>query len=280
MPRHPAEIFGYPVDSRTRDAARCRANHWCPFLDQECDKKSRLIDYPMGVCSVEYDADVVALCPKRFLQGKTVFADIAVHHFAGLDNLVVFGEVSVRGAAHLGRFDYVIARHEPLGVRLDDFVAVEIQTGQTTNTGRLVRALQDFVAGTKITEASYRFGLNMADIWKRAFTQILTEGIVLERWGHKIFWVVQEPIYRDLEARYRLGSLPYDDSHATVFVLYDLKRAGNSYELQQTRILSSTVDGLFDAFRTNLHVPAKRRFVEKLEKDLKDTVRPSLELRL
>ncbi|HUW13942.1 MAG TPA: NotI family restriction endonuclease [Anaerolineae bacterium] len=280
MQRHPAEVFGYPVDIHTREAAQCRTNHWCPFLDQQCDKKSRLIDYPMGVCSVEYEGDVVALCPNRFLQKKTVFRDIAAHHFGGLDNLVVFNEVSVPGAAHLGRFDYVIARHEPLGMRIDDFVATEIQTAQTTNTGRLVRALQDFMDGRPVTEMSYRFGLNMADIWKRAFTQILTEGLVLERWGHKIFWVVQEPIFRDLEARYRLGALPYNDSHATIFALYDLKRAGNSYELVQTRIMSSTADGLFDAFRTNLQVPPKRRFVEKLEKDLKETVRPSLELRL
>lgn len=280
MPRRPAEVFGCPVDSHTKEATQCRTNHWCPFLDQQCDKQSRLIDYPMGVCSVEYEGDVVALCPKRLLHKKKVFADIAAHHFGGVDNLVVFNEVSVPGQAHLGRFDYVIARHEPLGTRIDDFVATEIQSGQTTNTGRLVGALEDFMAGRQVTKTTYGFGLNMADIWKRAFTQILTEGLVLERWGHKIFWVVQEPIFRDLEARYRLGALPYNDSHTTVFALYDLRRAGNGYELVQTRIMSATVDGLFDAFRTNLQVPAKRRFVEKLEKALKETARPSLELRL
>jgi len=280
MPKRPAEVFGHPVDVQTGAAVECRKEHWCPFLDQQCDKKSRLLDYPMGVCSVEYEGDVVSLCPKRFLQEKTVFADIADHHFGGRDNLVLFNEVGVPGAPHLGRFDYVIAKHEPLGSRIEDFVAVEMQTGQTTYTGRLVQALQDFMDGKQVAERTYAFGLNMADIWKRAFTQILTEGVALEHWGHRIFWVVQEPIFRDLEARYRLGTLPYDDSHATVFALYDLRRVGNGYELVQTRMMSSTVDGLFDAFRTNLQVPPKRRLVEKLETALKETVRPSLELRL
>jgi len=280
MPRHPAEVFGYPVDSQSKAAVQCRTNHSCPFLGRRCNKQSRLIGYPMGVCSVEYDGDTVALCPKRFLQEKTVFVDIANHHFGGPDNLVLFNEVGVPGAPHLGRFDYVIARHQPLSSQIEDFVAIEMQTGQTTNTGHLVRALEDFMGGRQVTETTYGFGLNMADIWKRAFTQILTEGLVLERWGHKIFWVVQEPIFRDLEARYRLGALPYNASHTTVFALYDLRRAGDSYQLMQTRMMSSTVDGLFDAFRTNLQVPAKRRFVESLEKALKEAVRPSLELRM
>jgi hypothetical protein len=278
--KRPAEVFGHPVDVQTAEAVRCRIAHWCPFLDQQCDKKSRLLDYPMGVCSVEYQGDVVALCPRRFLQEKTVLVDIAHRHFGGRNNLVVFNEVGVPGAPHLGRFDYVIARHEALGSRIEDFVAVEIQAGQTTYTGRLVQALRDVMAGGQVSHKTYAFGLNMADIWKRAFTQILTEGIVLERWGHKIFWVVQELVFRDLEVRYRLNRLGYRDSDTTVFTLYDLRRIGHKYELVQTRMLSSSIDQLFDAFRTNLEVPPKDRFVEKLENSLAEAARPSLRLHM
>ena len=63
VPRHPAEVFGHPVDSETTEAMLSRGSHWCPFLDQQCKKQSRLIDYPMGVCSVEYEGDVVGVFP-------------------------------------------------------------------------------------------------------------------------------------------------------------------------------------------------------------------------
>ncbi len=46
----PAEIFGYPIENRTKEAESIRAKHWCPFANNICHKKSRLIDYPFGVC--------------------------------------------------------------------------------------------------------------------------------------------------------------------------------------------------------------------------------------
>jgi hypothetical protein len=124
--------------------------------------------------------------------------DIADHHFGARNDILLFEEVSVPTALALGRFDFVLARHKPLSSEIDDFVIIEMQTGQTTSTGGLVNALDDFMQGKEIEGRSYPFGLNLADIWKRAFTQVLTKGIVAERWGHKIYWVVQEPVYQDL----------------------------------------------------------------------------------
>jgi hypothetical protein len=138
------------------------------------------------------------------------------------------------------------------------------------------------IRGKDVGGTTYGFGLNLADIWKRTFTQILTKGIVLEHWGHKIYWVVQEPVYQDFLNRYRLHGMTYDPQHSTVFAIYDLKRTRDRYELYQTRIESSTVDDLFDAFRTNFAVPSKQAFMQKLkrriEKNAKTSVRLKLEL--
>lgn len=92
MVKRPAEVFGHPIDVESNSH---RERHWCPFVDEECNKKSRLIDYPMGVCSVQYGEDVIALSPRRFLQDKTVFHDIADHHFNDRHDLLVFSEISV-----------------------------------------------------------------------------------------------------------------------------------------------------------------------------------------
>ena len=247
----------------------------CPFLDKRCTKQSRLINYPMGVCSVQYGEKTIALCPNRFLQNNVVFKDIADHYFKTRNDLVVFSEI---GVANTGTFDYVMVKHKPLSSDIEDFVVIEFQTGQTTGTGKLVQALEDHIAGKDITGKSFGFGLNLADIWKRSFTQILNKGIVLESWGHKIYWVVQEPVYQDFINRYNLRNMKYKTAHKTVFVIYDLEDSDNKYQLNQTRIRSSTIDNLFNAFRNNPNIPSIEEFVCKLESKLKAKLELKLEL--
>jgi hypothetical protein len=116
----------------------------------------------------------------------------------------------------------------------------------------------------------------MADIWKRSFTQILNKGIVLEKWGHKIYWVVQEPVYQNLLDRYNLNRMRYNKEHSTVFAIYDLRDKRGKYELYRRRIESSTIDNLFKAFRNNPNIPSRDAFVGKL----KTKLRAKMELKL
>jgi hypothetical protein len=53
----------------------------------------------------------------------------------------------------------------------------------------------------------------------------------MENWGKKIFWVVQEPVYKNFETRYNLQNLKFNPEHSTVFALYDLKGAGETFNL-------------------------------------------------
>lgn len=282
MARYPAEVFGYPADVVSAQPQRDRQRYWCPFTDNRCDKKTRLAPYPMGVCSVQYDDQVIAICPHRFLQRHTVFRDIAQHYFGSQSDLLLFREISIPKAVGLGRFDFVLVQHKPLSSEILDFVTIEFQTGQTTNTGDLVQALGHFMANEPMIGRIYGFGINYADIWKRAFTQVLTKGIVMERWGHKVYWVVQESIYRDLLDRYQLYDLDYTSSDSTVFAVYDLERDRDEYSLRQTRYQSATIAGLFQAFRTNLEVPSKDAFIarltERIEKGLDNRLRVGLKL--
>jgi hypothetical protein len=278
--KHPAEVFGHPIDDDSAEARHDRQRYWCPFVNQPCDKKTRLLPYPMGVCSVQWGEHVIALSPRRFLQGNVVLRDIATHHFGTTENLLLFEEISIPHAAHIGRFDYVLARHAPLSSRIEDFVVIEFQTGQTTSTGKLVEGLRDFIEGRTVAGATYGFGLNFADIWKRAFTQVLTKGTILERWGHKIYWVTQEQVYQDLLNRYSLHSMTYDGAHNTLFLVYDLKRASDRYELVRTRVQSSSIDQLFHAFRSNLDVPPKDEFLAKLASRAGSSIGADAQLKL
>ncbi|MCD4717059.1 MAG: hypothetical protein K8R45_10000 [Desulfobacterales bacterium] len=265
MAKHPAEIFGYPFKEVSNLPKKGRKKHWCPFADDKCNKQSRLIKYPMGVCSVQYGDNIIALCPRRFLQNNIVFKNIADHYFKTRNDLVVFSEI---GLSQTGTFDYVMVKHKPFSSDIEDFVVVEFQTGQITGTGQLVQGLKDCMKGEDIEGNSYGFGLNLADIWKRSFTQILNKGIVLENWGHKIYWVVQEPVYQDFLNRYNLNGMAYNDDHSTVFVIYDIKQHPEKHELFQTRMESSTIDDLFRAFRNNSNIPSKETFLNKLKAKL------------
>jgi len=112
-----AEVFGFPLNSRSAEAEEARRRHWCPFTHSRCAKQSRLLDYPFGVCSVQYGADICAICPRRFeergaLPGTPkVLEEMARHYFGDINNVVAFSEV---GLPNIGTIDYVLARHAPI----------------------------------------------------------------------------------------------------------------------------------------------------------------------
>jgi hypothetical protein len=256
-------------------AKETRANHWCPFVDKVCYKQSRLIQYPFGVCTAQFNGEQVALCPRRFLDAHTVFTDIAQHYFNKTSDILVFSEVRLEA---IGSFDFVMVEHKPMSADIEDFVAIEFQTGQTTGTGKLVQGLKDFVAGESIVYKSYGFGLNLYDIWKRTFTQVLNKGVIMEAWKKKIYWVVQEPVYKYFETRYSLQRLSYKPQHSTVFALYDLKSGKDRFDLLASREISATMDQLFDALRNNPNIPSVDTFLAGLKRKIETEAQISLHL--
>lgn len=269
MEKYPSEVFGHPTKGKSHRAHEDHRNYWCPFTDARCIKKSRMIDYPMGVCSVQYGVQPIAICPVRFMQDDVIFKNIADHYFGTRSDLLLFKEV---GLPNVGNFDFVMVKHKAMSSEIEDFVIIEFQTGQTTSTGKLVEALEDSMKGIDVARKKYGFGMNMADIWKRTFTQILNKGIVVESWGNMIYWVVQEPVYQNFVDRYNLHNLKFDDTHSTVFMVYDLEQNEDTFQIVLSRTESSTIDNLFAAFRNNPNIPSKDHFVSRLGKKISENV--------
>lgn len=125
----PAEIFGYPLDNQSAEARRIQEKHGCPFVNADCNKKSRLIDYPFGVCSVQYRGQINAICPHRLEEQGTlegiprVLEEVALHYFGDFNNVIPFREVKL---PNVGAIDYVLVRHKPMKAEIEDFVAVEL----------------------------------------------------------------------------------------------------------------------------------------------------------
>jgi len=268
----PAEIFGYPIENRTQQAAQGREQHWCPFVDQVCTKKSRLVNYPFGVCSVRHHGVMRTTCPRRFEERgelgavPRVLEDVAAHYFGDFNNVIPFAEVNLPKVGHI---DYVLVRHKPMQAEVDDFVTVEFQTDSTTGTGQIVQGLRDFIAGVDVGGKSYGFGMNTYDTLKRSMTQLLNKGIVYEAWGAKCYWVIQEYIYANLVKRYGMKADGYHPDHASRFALYDLVTESDRLVLRHTRFVSTTVDEVYQAMRHNPSLPGKDKFVAALTKKLK-----------
>ena len=267
----PAEVFGCPIDSQSEVAQNIRERHWCPFQDRRCDKKSRLIDFPFGVCSAEHSGQIRIICPHRFeeqgsMKGVSkVLEDVAAHYFGDFDNIVAFPEVRLPNA---GNIDFVLVRHRPMKPEVEDFVSVEFQSDSTTSTGALVQGITDFLQGDNLRSRSYKFGMNTYDSIKRAITQLMNKGIVYESWGAKCYWVIQEYIYANLIQRYGIKTDGFSSEHASQFALYKLMARDNFLKLECDRFVSTTVDEVYQAMRNNPDMPAKDEFVKQLNTKL------------
>jgi hypothetical protein len=152
---------------------------------------------------------------------------------------------------------------------IEDFVAVELQTDSTTQTGQVVQGLRDFVAGENVASQMYRFGMNTYDTIKRSMTQLSNKGIVYEAWGTKGYWVFQDYIYQNLVRRYGFKHEGYTSEHALRFALYDLVPQSARLVFERQRFVSTTVDEVYQAMRNNPGLPNKDNFLATLNSKLK-----------
>ncbi len=268
----PAEVFGHSIYDFSSEAQAYRKKYWCPFASVKCDKKSRLIKYPFGVCSVEHNGDVYSVCPHRFEERDNadstprILEDIANRYFGGPSNVICFPEIRL---PNVGTIDFVLVHHKPMKAEVDDFVPVEFQTDSTTGTGQLVQGLKDFLAGNDVSSRKYGFGINTYDTIKRSMTQLFNKGIVYESWDIKGYWVIQEYIYANLVRRYGLKESGYSQKHASRFALCNFIRKENRLTLSLTRLVSTTVDEVYQAMRHNPGLPDKDSFIAALNIKLK-----------
>lgn len=98
---NPNEIFTFPVENKSTEAKKAIKNKYCRFLEGKCDKQSRTINYPMGVCSVNHSRSKPIICPHRFLESNIVFKDTAKEVFGSTNNVLLFSEVHLSSVGSL-----------------------------------------------------------------------------------------------------------------------------------------------------------------------------------
>lgn len=191
---HPTEIFGYSFVDASSAAQAARQEQFCPFLDGECKKpRKSQPEIKIGVCSVGYKGNFlkkpspIIICPHRLAE-KIVYKTIEKLYFgnsASEDAIQWASEVSC-GVA--GSIDFVVAK---VSEEIEDFICVEFQAAGTTGTPW--GAVLDFQRTGGFTKKSYKYGINWAnEFLKTMMQQVYKKGMVVEAWGTKIVFVLQD----------------------------------------------------------------------------------------
>jgi len=154
------EWFGFNVECRSQRALRHRRQERCPFLGATCTKSFN-DGTRAGVCTVAMatDKSAIAICPNRlYADNYAVLQDVAncafgkgcrvirPHQYAQVKHqgnyVVAFGKnfgkelrLPTRQARGSYFVDWVLARITSDG-GLDEFVAVEVQSIDTTGSYR------------------------------------------------------------------------------------------------------------------------------------------------
>ncbi len=262
---NPNEIFTYPVEIKTEQVKSVVKRYYCRFLDNRCDKQSRTIKYPMGVCSVNYRKNKIIICPHRFLEDNLVFKDVCTTVFGSTNNILLFSEVKLD---NVGTFDFVLVKHKPISSKVEDFCVVEFQSDSTTQTGKLVDALKDFMKGKDVLKDKYNFGMNTYNTIKLSYIQMLIKGQVMEKWDKNIFWIVQKYVYDNMVNRFKLTAMDYKAGNKTKYFIYDLIKNADIYHLKLIDEKSSTISNLLKAF-THQPLPSLDDFIELLENKIR-----------
>lgn len=262
--KNPNEIFTRSIGDSSEEAQNDISIYNCRFKNRTCDKQSRLIDYPMGVCSVNVGDAKPIICPHRFLENNVVFENICQAAFGTSNNVLVFSEVKLN---NVGNFDFVLVKHRPISSEVEDFCVVEFQSDSTTGTGKLVSGLKDFMENGAMND-NYAFGMNTYNTIKLSYIQMLIKGQVMESWNKKIFWVMQNYVFDNMTNRFNLIDLDHEINQNTFYHIYDLNDT-NSLTLVDTK--STSVANLITAF-THQPTPSIDNFIQKLEEKIELTL--------
>lgn len=289
MPLEVYEWFGHPLSDQSAEAESLRKREHCPFLNSRCTKSfnDRSIS---GACSMLSNQDgVVCTCPKRlYAEDFLTLSDVArlafgqnselVHPLAlskdgpSPNQIVPLGqgsgrEVRLPGRKGKGQFsvDWVLCRLNAQR-RLLDFVAVEVQTIDTTGTYR--PEVEQYRRGVRQPLRSVA-GLNWENVNKRILPQLIFKGHVLRREAlctKGLFFVCPSTVYHHIQSRLGDSLMPYPNLQpgCITFLWYDIDVA-NGGRLRQAGHFTTTIDQVAIAFTSPRDLPDAGVYQKQIE---------------
>lgn len=199
-----AEVFGFPVDNRSKDAKRYRDNKLCPFNNKVPNCTKDKANNPLGVCSVMSGDGTAITCPVRFREEWIIAEDAAKFFFPPDATWTSLTEVKLKDIEDqsAGNIDVVLVSYDDKG-KLTDFGALEIQavyiSGNIRNpfehymTDPSGNAAMDWSKEKNYPKPDY-----LSSSRKRLAPQLLFKGGILHSWRKKIAVALDQGFFNTL----------------------------------------------------------------------------------
>jgi len=289
------ELFGYaPLDEHP-NAQAARENSSCPFVGNACQKQFR-DGTPSGSCTLKpSNAGPVICCPQRlYADDYRILRDISDSAFGPGHQLVnasdistsdtsgskvaVFGkrwgkELRLPNRRETGGYfvDWILALLNDDGT-LDQFVAAEVQTIDTTGSYRKV--FDAYMAG-EVFEGRQSGGFNWENVSKRILPQLIYKGHVLRReplCRKGLYFICPEPVYERIKQRLGGSLLEYEPQPGSLtFMWYNIgpeAESGTLRGLKKGGSFTTTVDQVVNAFASPTNFPEPKVYEDAIRKEL------------
>jgi hypothetical protein len=239
-PKRPLELYGHRTDEPPPSAD----TDLCPFRDGVCVKQRKSDPTrTIGTCIVGFEGQPQLICPVRMRATHQVFEDAAPLLSPAAVEVMVIPEVSL---PRFGNVDFVLAGLDRDG-RVVDFLGLEIQTNDTTASGPLYEARNDYFAGR--LGQKYSYGLNWKMTAKLVLKQTLDKSAVFAAWGKKYVWAMQDTLLARMRGYADMTDFgPVDPgAHEVFFHAYRVVADRPRYRLELTECVGSDLEGVAKA---------------------------------
>ena len=242
------ELFGLPTDDAGPDWAEVVQNQECPFLNRPCVKvRKSQPDVAIGTCAVSHgqSRQPLVICPHRLIQNSTVFVDcihLLARHRPG-NQFHLLPEMRIPG----GSVDYFLVSARNRNV--DDFVAVELQSLDTTGTvwPERQRFIRDAGVNTGDSEhlSKKRFGINWKMTAKTILVQLHHKVESLESINKHLVLVIQDSFLKYMRSEFAFDHVQSaSPGDALQFHGYEFETESGGNRLQLVETLSTDANGV------------------------------------
>ena len=236
-----AELFGFPPNSETEQAARYRTNRLCPYNNKvpSCTKDS--VTDPLGVCTIFHGEKLAVICPVRLRQDWLIAEQAAGFFFPPDARWTTLVEVKLKDKSGkaAGNIDVVLVSYDQDG-KVTDFGSLEVQTVYISGTLRktFFKPLMENRAEYLATDWTVSRKKNPAPDYlsssrKRLAPQLIFKGGILKAWNRKQAVAVHSGFYNTLPKLRPVAAAEAD----LAWLIYDLvfDPAEERYKLTHTR---------------------------------------------
>jgi hypothetical protein len=253
-----AEVFGFPIGNKSKNAERFRKNKLCPFHNKvpSCTKNSAT--NPLGVCSINFGNSKVITCPLRFTEDWIIASDAAKFIFdektVENGNWTTLRELRLNDSIGktAGNIDYVLVSYDDNG-KIIDFGSLEVQAVYIS--GNVTKPFNYYYRnrGTKLdnewTAKDSPRPDYVSSSRKRLVPQLIFKGGILKHWGKKQTVALQKDFFNTLPP---LPKAKCIEEAEIAWLIYDLKynTTDKRYNLVQEDIFYTEFEPALDEILT------------------------------